>query len=258
MLQRQLTFEGHSGHELAARLNYPAGRQRASAVFAHCFTCSKDVPATRRISQRLAEMGIAVLRFDFTGLGFSGGEFSRTNFSSNVRDLVLAAGALEREVEAPSLLVGHSLGGAAVLKAAGEIPSIKAVVTIGAPADPEHGLHHFSDSLEEIATAGEAEVSLVGRKFTIRNSFVEDVSNVKLQEAISKLKRALLVLHSPIDQTVGIENAAAIFGAARHPKSFVSLDSADHLLNDAEDAEYAAEVIRAWVFRYLDRDRPTI
>ncbi len=252
MPQVKFSFAGHSGDMLSARLDLPATAPRATALFAHCFTCSKDIPAARRISQGLAALGLAVLRFDFTGLGRSGGEFAATGFSTNVQDLVLAARALEDQIRGPSLLIGHSLGGAAVLKAAGDLPSVKAVVTVGAPADPEHVLHNFESSLGEIEKAGEAEVSLAGRNFTIRKSFVDDVTRTKLSESIGKLRRALLVLHSPIDQTVGIENAAAIYAAARHPKSFVTLDSADHLLSRKEDGAYAAEVIGAWAARYLD------
>ena len=252
MKTEKLTFMGHSGEELAARLDYPAGKPHATAIFAHCFTCSKDIPAARRVSQRLAAMGIAVLRFDFTGLGHSKGEFANTNFSSNVADLKLAAGALAAEIEAPTLLIGHSLGGAAVLRAAGEIEGLKAVATIGAPFDPEHVVHNFGGALDEIAEHGEAEVSLGGRPFTIKQSFVEDVSANNLRTSIAGMKRALLVLHSPTDQTVGIENAGEIFGAAKHPKSFVTLDDADHLLTRSEDAEYAADVISSWARRYLN------
>lgn len=251
MKTEKLTFMGHSGEELAARLDYPAGKPHATAIFAHCFTCSKDIPAARRVSQRLAAMGIAVLRFDFTGLGHSQGEFANTNFTSNVADLKLAAEALGAEIEAPSLLIGHSLGGAAVLRAAGEVESVKAVATIGAPFDPEHVVHNFGAALEEIAEHGEAEVSLAGRPFTIKQSFVEDVSAQNPRTAIGGMKKALLVLHSPIDQTVGIENAGEIFGAAMHPKSFVTLDDADHLLTRSEDAEYAADVIASWARRYV-------
>jgi len=227
------------------------------ALFAHCFTCSKDIPAARRIAARLAGLGIAVLRFDFTGLGHSQGEFANTHFSSNVGDLVAAARHLEGLGKAPALLIGHSLGGAAVLAAAADIPSAKAVVTIGAPADPSHVIHNFGCKIDEIRAAGEAQVSLAGRSFTIRRAFLDDVSAARLMPAIAGLKRALLVLHGPRDQTVGIENAGEIFLAAKHPKSFVTLDDADHLLSRAEDAEYAAEVIAAWARRYLDlKDDP--
>jgi putative redox protein len=251
MPTQKLEFTGHGGDRLAARLDLPEGPVKATALFAHCFTCSKDIAAARRIAARLAGQGIAVLRFDFTGLGHSGGEFANTHFTSNVADLVAAAGHLEGEGRAPALLIGHSLGGAAVLAAAAQIPSVKAVVTIGAPADPAHVIHNFGCKIDEIRAAGSAEVSLGGRPFTIRKEFIDDVSAAKLTAAVSGLKRALLVLHAPRDQTVGIENAGEIFGAAKHPKSFVTLDDADHLLSRAEDAEYAAEVITAWSRRYL-------
>ncbi len=256
MSKGKITFTGHSGEELAARLDMPSGELRATAIFAHCFTCTKDIPAARRIAQRLATMGIAVLRFDFTGLGHSQGEFANTDFTSNVEDLVRAANYLTKNNSAPTLLIGHSLGGAAVLKAASEIPSIKAVVTIGAPADPGHVVHNFGSSLEEIAQKGKATVQLAGRPFKITQDFVSDVSEANLTPAIENLKRALLVLHSPIDQTVGIENAAQIFSTAKHPKSFITLDDADHLVTRKEDAEYAAEVIAAWSVRYLGLKQP--
>ncbi len=252
----KITFTGHSGHQLAARLDMPAGQLRATAIFAHCFTCSKDIPAARRISQRLSSMGIAVLRFDFTGLGHSEGEFSNTDFTSNVQDLVLAAHYLSDHNSAPSLLIGHSLGGAAVLRAAGEIPSVKAVVTIGAPACPSHVVHNFASSLDDIKRDGQAKVSLAGRGFTITQDFVDDISSASLLPAVAKLKKALLVMHAPTDETVGIENAGEIFAAAKHPKSFVTLDDADHLLTNRADAEYAAEVIAAWSARYLGIRQP--
>ncbi len=252
MPTERLTFAGHSGDTLAARLDLPDGPPKATALFAHCFTCSKDIPAARRISARLAALGIAVLRFDFTGLGHSKGEFENTNFTSNVDDLRLAAQALADRGLAPQLIIGHSLGGAAVLKAAPDIPSIKAVVTIGAPFDPEHVTNNFRDQLPEIIEKGIAEVKLAGRPFRISSDFLEDVSKGELTPAISSLKAALLVLHSPIDQTVGIENASEIFLAAKHPKSFITLDKADHLVSDHEDADYAADVISAWAGRYLD------
>ena len=256
MSQGKITFTGHAGTPLAARLDMPGGQLRATAIFAHCFTCSKDIPAARRIAQRLASMGIAVLRFDFTGLGHSKGEFENTNFSSNVDDLVIAANYLAEHNTAPTLLIGHSLGGAAVLKAASQIPSIKAVVTIGAPVDPGHVIHNFGSSLDEIAKNGAATVELAGRAFTITQDFVKDVSETNLLPSIENLKRALLVLHSPTDQTVGIENAAQIFTTAKHPKSFVTLDNTDHLITKKEDAEYAAEIIAAWSVRYLGIHQP--
>jgi len=256
MPTKKLEFTGHKGDRLAARYDRPEGHLRAVALFAHCFTCTKDILAARRVAGRLAAEGVAVLRFDFTGLGHSEGEFANTGFSANVRDLVLAAEHLAGLGEAPQLLVGHSLGGAAVLAAAGEIPSVKAVATIGAPADPAHVLHNFECSIDEIREKGEAEVKLVGRPFRISRSFVEDVEQSTLADKLAALRPALLVLHAPLDATVGIENAGAIFSAAKHPKSFVTLDKADHLLSRAEDADYAAGVIAAWAARYLDLAEP--
>lgn len=253
---QKIEFAGHTGEPLAARLDLPAGPVRAYALFAHCFTCSKDILAARRIAANLARQGIAVLRFDFTGLGSSRGEFASTNFSSNVRDLVLAADHLRNNHEAPSILIGHSLGGAAVLAAGGEIEEVSAVVTIGAPADVDHVLHNFDADLSTIESEGRAQVSLQGRAFTIEKQFIEDARAAALRDKIAVLKKPLLVLHSPIDAVVGIENASAIFQAARHPKSFVSLDQADHLLTRAADAEFAASVIAGWVARYVTADTP--
>ncbi len=256
MPTEKLTFTGHHGDELAARFDLPDGPHMATAIFAHCFTCGKDIAAARRISGRLAAMGIGVLRFDFTGLGHSEGEFSNTGFSSNVADLVAAAAHLKTMGHAPSILIGHSLGGSAVLRAAGEIDGIKAVATIGAPFDPAHVVENFGASLKEIREKGVAQVSLAGRKFTFRREFLDDVARAKLAPAIKGLNAALLVMHAPRDMQVGIDNAAEIFGAARHPKSFVTLDNADHLVSRVEDAEYAAEMIATWVGRYLDLRMP--
>jgi len=252
----RITFPGHDGSQLAARLDMPDGPHLGTALFAHCFTCSKDIAAARRIAGRLAAMGLAVLRFDFTGLGHSGGEFANSTFSSNVEDLVKAAAYLGAQGMAPGLLIGHSLGGAAVLRAADKMASVKAVVTIGAPFDPAHVTHNFGDSLDKIMAEGKAEVDLGGRPFTIGKAFVEDVAAEKLGPAIAGLKKALLVMHAPHDRVVGIDNAGQIFCAAKHPKSFVTLDSADHLLSNAQDAEYGAEVIAAWSARYLDLRPP--
>jgi putative redox protein len=241
----RLDFPGHDGSRLAALLELPPGRPRAYAVFAHCFTCSKDIFAASRIAEALAGRGIAVLRFDFTGLGASEGELANTDFSSNVADLVAAADHLRATRQAPALLVGHSLGGAAVLAAAGEIPEVRAVVTIGAPADAAHVVENFVADVARIEAAGEAEVTLAGRKFTIRRQFLEDVAGARLAERVAALRRPLLIFHAPRDETVGIENAAAIFRAAKHPKSFVSLDDADHLLRRQADSIYVAEVLAA-------------
>lgn len=249
------SFPGHSGEMLAARFDIPSGPIRATAIFAHCFTCSKDILAAKRISTELARTGIAVLRFDFTGLGSSKGEFAHTNFSSNTKDLVIAANYLRDNYQAPSLLIGHSLGGAAVLATASQIEEVKGVITIGAPADAAHVLHNFGSDLDQIEKDGKAEVSLAGRPFTIEQQFVDDLKSSKLSGKIASLKRPLLVLHSPIDQTVGIENASQIFGTAKHPKSFVSLDNADHLLTKDSDAVFAASVIAGWANRYLPKDR---
>lgn len=256
MPTERVTFKGHAGHDLAARLDVPDGPHLATALFAHCFTCSKDIPAARRIASRLAAMGIAVLRFDFTGLGHSGGEFENTTFTSNVGDLAAAARWLDGKGMAPDLLIGHSLGGAAVLRAAAEIASARAVVTIGAPFDPEHVTHNFADALETIRDDGVAEVRLGGRPFRIRREFVEDVAAERLGAAIAGMRKALLVLHAPRDAVVGIDNATRIFAAARHPKSFVTLDDADHLVSRSEDAEYAAGVIAAWVAKYVALNPP--
>jgi len=256
MPTERFTFPGHNGQQLAARLDLPDGPHLATALFAHCFTCSKDIPAARRIAGRLAAMGIAVLRFDFTGLGHSEGEFENTTFTTNVEDLIAACRELDRRGMPPSLLIGHSLGGAAVLKTAPQLPQIKGVVTIGAPFDPEHVTHNFADSLPNIIRDGVAEVSLGGRPFRISNDFLEDVAKGQLTPAISTLNAALLVLHAPTDATVGITNASEIFLAAKHPKSFITLDDADHLLSRATDAEYAATLIASWASKYIDMRRP--
>lgn len=248
---QRVSFPGSLGEGLAARLDLPAGQVRAFALFAHCFTCSKDVFAASRISAELASRGIAVLRFDFTGLGASGGDFSNTTFSSNVRDLVAAADFLRKNYEAPALLIGHSLGGTAVLAAAAEIPESKALVTIGSPANVEHVLHNFGAQLDKIEADGEADVVLAGRNFRIRRDFVEDARGQNVAAATAALRKALLVLHSPTDAIVDIDNARAIYEAARHPKSFIALDGADHLLTKRPDAVFAAQMISNWASRYV-------
>ncbi|MGC3939490.1 alpha/beta fold hydrolase [Roseobacter sp. EG26] len=256
MPTERIKFPGHDGSDLSARLDLPEGPHLATAIFAHCFTCGKDIPAARRISARLSSLGIAVLRFDFTGLGHSGGEFSNTSFTSNVDDLISANSYLKARRMTPSLIIGHSLGGAAVLKAAAQLDNVKAVATLGAPFDPEHVTHNFADALPEIISKGVAEVSLGGRPFRIGKGFIEDVAQGQLTPSIGALDAALLVLHAPRDEIVSIDNASQIFLAAKHPKSFVTLDSADHLISRPEDAEYAAEVIATWAQRYIALKQP--
>jgi len=249
---KKITFEGASGHKLAARLDLPNGKVRAYALFAHCFTCSKDIFAASRIARGLADRGIAVLRFDFTGLGASEGEFANSNFSSNVGDLVLAADYLRQNHEAPKLLIGHSLGGAAVLAAASQLPETTAIATIGAPAHAGHVAQNFCADIESIEQDGEASVQLGGREFTIQKQFLDDLRAQDILGSIGDLRKALMIFHAPLDQVVGIDNAAEIFIAAKHPKSFVSLDDADHLLTRREDAVYVAEVLSAWAMGYID------
>jgi putative redox protein len=245
-------FTGEGGHQLAAALDLPEREPRAYALFAHCFTCGKDVLAAKRISAELAANGIAVLRFDFTGLGSSEGDFANSTFSSNVADLVRAANHLRETRKSPAILIGHSLGAAAILAAAGQIPDAKAVVTIAAPSDPAHVTGLFKDRIEDIRKAGDVEVSLAGRPFHIKREFLDDIAEHGLMAHVANLRKALLVMHSPTDDTVGIDNATRIFVAARHPKSFVSLDDADHLLSQRRDSAYVADVIAAWAERYID------
>jgi putative redox protein len=256
MPTERFQFTGEGGHQLAAALDLPEQAPLAYALFAHCFTCGKDVLAAKRIAVALAAKGIAVLRFDFTGLGSSEGDFANSTFTSNVADLVRAADHLRETRRAPAILIGHSLGGAAVLAAAEKIPDAKAVVTIAAPSDPAHVTGLFKDRLEDIRTHGKVEVSLAGRPFQISREFIDDVAEQNLLAKVSKLHKALLVMHSPTDDTVGIDNATKIFVAAKHPKSFVSLAGADHLLSQKNDSAYVAEIIAAWVTRYLDSVAP--
>lgn len=252
----KIRFKNPEGDALAARLDLPDGESPcAFALFAHCFTCSKDLRAVGAISRALNRHGIGVLRFDFTGLGESEGDFADTNFSSNVDDLVVAAEYLAEHYEAPRILVGHSLGGAAVLQAAHRLDSVQAVSTIGAPYDPEHVTQHLDGALDEIEATGEARITLAGRSFTIRKQFLDDLEATKMEETIQSLDRALLLFHSPVDRTVGVDNAARIFKAANHPKSFVSLDDADHLLTDSSDAEYVGVVLSAWADKYVEHSR---
>lgn len=252
MRTENVTFQGAQGQKLAGILDLPTGRTpRAMALFAHCFSCSKDFAASRMISRELANQGIGVLRFDFTGLGKSDGDFADTNFSTNLADLEAAAKWLGAHYGGPALLVGHSLGGAASIAVAARIASVKAVATIGAPSEAGHVVHNFGAKLDEIHAQGEAEVLLAGRPFTIKKQFVDDVAGANVLEAVANLHLPLLVMHAPTDQVVGIDNASKLFVTAKHPKSFVSLDTADHLLSDGEDAIYAADVIANWAARYL-------
>ena len=253
MNSKKITFNNPSGVQLSARLELPAdGQPLACAIFAHCFTCSKNLIAISNISRSLTTKGIAVFRFDFTGLGESEGDFADTNFSSNVDDLLAAAEYLGEHYEAPQILIGHSLGGAAVLQTAGKLDEVKAVATIGAPADPQHVQHLFQGDLEEIEKSGVATVSIGGRPFKIKKQFVEDLENHQLENTIGGLKKSLLVLHSPQDEIVNISNARSIYEAAKHPKSFISLDGADHLMSNKKDSLYVGEVIASWLSRYID------
>ena len=249
---KKLEFRNESGQKLSARLDFPpVENPSAYALFAHCFTCSKNIKAISHISRALTANGIAVMRFDFTGLGDSEGEFADTNFSSNVGDLVMAAEFMTTQFNAPKILIGHSLGGAAVLQATARIPSATAVITIAAPADPGHVTRALGDTKDIIESRGEANVNLAGRTFKIKKQFLDDLESVSMQQTVRNLNRALLIFHSPVDGVVGIENAAKIFQIARHPKSFISLDKADHLLMNPKDSQYVGSLIAAWAMRYV-------
>ena len=252
MRTERFEFPNAKGHRLAALLDWPIGKPTAFALFAHCFTCGKDNLAAKRISERLAMIGIAVLRFDFTGLGSSEGAFADTHFTSNIDDLVAAADHLRKAHRAPAILIGHSLGGAAVLAAAHRIAESRCVVTIAAPSDPAHVTGLFKEQVGAIRDQGEAEVSLAGRPFIVRREFLDDIAEQMLMERIAHQHKALLIFHSPTDELVGIDNATRIFVTAKHPKSFVSLSGADHLLSKKSDAVYVANVVAAWAERYLD------
>ena len=258
---QKITFTNERGEQLAGRLDLPIDEKpRAYALFAHCFTCTKNLNAVFNINQALTRRGIAVLRFDFTGLGESEGEFSETNFGTNVSDLVSAARFLEGSFEAPKLLIGHSLGGAAVLHAAQQIPSSVAVATIASPFDPSAVRRHLGDSVQTIEERGEASITLAGKSFVVTKQFLEDLEQTSMEDAIRNLERALIIFHSPRDTVVGIDNAAKIFQTAKHPKSFVSLDQSDHLISDRSDASYLGEVLAAWAKKYIrgldDKQRP--
>lgn len=253
MATTKVTFKNSEGENLSARLDLPVDRKPANYVlFAHCFTCNKNLSAIRNISRALTFNGFGVLRFDFTGLGESEGDFSDTNFSSNIQDLFAAANFLEKKYSAPTLLIGHSLGGAAVLLAGSRLQSVKAIATIGAPFDPAHVKRLITSKLDDITTMGYAEVSIGGRPFTIKKQFIDDLENTDMTTVLQKIKRAILVAHSPQDNIVGVNNASKIFMAARHPKSFVSLDGADHLLSNPDDSTYIGNVIAQWAKRYIN------
>jgi putative redox protein len=253
MRSERLDFANTKGEKLAALIDLPLGKPAAFALFAHCFTCGKDNLAAKRISERLAMCGIGVLRFDFTGLGMSEGEFANTHFSSNVDDLVAAADHLRKTHGAPAILIGHSLGGAAIHAAVHRISDARAVVTIAAPSDPSHVTDLFKEHIDKIREQGEVEVALAGRPFRIKREFLDDVAEQRINDRVRNLHKALLVFHSPTDDTVSIDNASRIFTTAKHPKSFVSLGGADHLLSKRSDAIYVADVIAAWVERYLEQ-----
>lgn len=256
MATRPFDFPGESGQTLSGRLDEPEGPPASHVLFAHCFTCTKSSLAAVRISKALTDLGYGVLRFDFTGLGQSGGDFADSSFSGSIADLRAAADAMGDAGLGVELLIGHSLGGAAVLAAAAQLPGVKAVAAIGAPFDVDHVTHLFADQVDELRSHGEAEVRIGGRTFRLRRSFLDDLATHDQGERIAGLRRPLLILHSPQDETVGIDNASEIFMAARHPRSFVALDGADHLLTEPEDAEFAARIIAAWASRYLDgKDR---
>jgi len=255
---KKIKFTNAEGQELSARLDLPDNKSpEAYVLFAHCFTCNKNLTAVRTISKALTSNGFGVLRFDFTGLGESEGDFEDTNFSSNVQDLIAASSYLEQEFEAPKLLIGHSLGGAAVIFAAKAIPSILAVVTIGAPSCPQHIQHLIKSNLEEIKESGIAEVMIGGRSFFIKQQFLDDINSKNLARTVKNFKKSLLVMHSPQDKTVGIENASEIYAAAMHPKSFISLNGADHLLSNKEDSFYVGNLIASWVLRYIKSSNKT-
>ncbi len=251
MRKQNISFENQAGEKLSGILDLPVSKPRAFALFAHCFTCSKNLRAATTISRALTNAGFAVLRFDFTGLGQSEGEFADSNFSSNVEDLLAAANYLSENHAAPSILIGHSLGGTAVLQAAHSIPSAVAVASIGSPANPSHVAHMFEGKREELEQAGSVEVNLGGRPFRIKRQFLQDLEQQEMPASLGRLRKAVLILHSPLDETVEIDNASELFQAAKHPKSFVSLDNADHLLTREADALYAGDVIQAWAARFL-------
>ena len=252
-------FKNQNGDTLVGALEQPKDESLGVALFAHCFSCSKNILAASRVSRELRDRGFTVLRFDFTGLGESEGDFADTNFSTNLDDLRAAIDAMRKQNMAPEILIGHSLGGAAVLHLADEIEEVKLVATIGAPSEARHVIHQFSESaLKEIEDTGQAQVSLGGRPFTIKKQFLDDVTETSVLEKLKSSKKPLLICHSPTDNVVGVANAEKIYHAAKHPKNFVSLDGADHLLSKKEDAEFVASVVASWAARYLGLFEKTI
>ena len=251
----KVTFKGFQGHIMAARLERPEGETKAFAIFAHCFTCSKDLHAATRVSRALTKIGVSVLRFDFTGLGNSDGDFSNTNFSTNVSDLICAYKYLTEHHQAPEILIGHSLGGAAVLAGASSMPAVKVVTTIGAPSDVAHLERLLGGKVKQIENDGQADVPLAGRFFVIKRQFLDDIRSISIENKINKLNASLLIFHSPSDEIVSIENANQIYQTARHPKSMISLNGASHLLDRVEDSEFVANIISTWCHRYLEEEK---
>jgi len=255
MQNHKISFDNDAGHSLSGIMALPEAEPRAYALFAHCFTCSKNLKTATNIAKALTDSGIAVLRFDFTGLGQSEGDFADTNFSSNVSDLLAAVRFLEENYRAPEILVGHSLGGTAILQAATEVPSAVAVATIGSPSDPAHVRHLLSGAEDALRDEGVAEVNIGGRPFTMKRQFLDNLAQHDLPGSIRSLRKALLIMHAPLDDIVEIDNASQLFAAALHPKSFVSLDEANHLLTRDEDSLYAGRVLAAWTSRYLAKEK---
>ncbi len=255
MKAQSIKFTNKEGVELAGKLELPLDKKPQNfAIFAHCFTCSKDLKAVRNITLALSQKGFGVLRFDFTGLGQSDGAFENTNFTSNVNDIKAAADYLSENYKAPSLLVGHSLGGTAVLMAGSQMDSVKAIATIGAPCEPDHVLNMLREDIDEIEKNGEATVTLAGREFKIKSQFIKDLREQGLSKMLGDMRKSTLIMHSPQDDTVEVSNARNIYEHLHHPKSFVSLDGADHLLSNNSDSLYAGDLIACWVKRYIDRE----
>lgn len=247
----KIEFSNQRGQQLAAILDHPADAPKAWILYAHCFTCSKDIPIAARISRSLVARGFAVMRFDFTGLGDSEGDFSDTNFTTSVADVLAASSYLKENHTAPKILIGHSMGGTAILAAAGELPEVNAIATIGSPSEPAHVLRHFSDQLEEIKATGEAKVLIQGRPFIIKQQMIDDLQSTQTIDKIKRIRKALMIFHSPFDHIVNIRQSAKIYQAAHHPKSFISLDGADHMLSEKQDSDFVSDVLAAWVCRYV-------